>query len=190
MQSCIYISEAKRPFTVPEIDELGVRAASFNADVDITGYLYFHRDRFVQFLEGPTAGLDQVLDRIRADERHEIPSSAVAPGFPQAPVSRLVDALHRPSGDRRNTTGVPAQRWPAAFAQIPKRVRKLGHGHLANGRLPCLSPDEARGDGSVGGLGLRGGGDRRSRYGQPVPDGTKGRCAAGRLAYGEARRRA
>lgn len=46
-------------------------ARSFNASHGITGVLIFDGDRFCQFIEGPPDDIDGLVERLRADPRHD-----------------------------------------------------------------------------------------------------------------------
>ena len=45
-------------------------ARSFNASHGITGVLVFDGDRFCQFIEGPPADIDGLVERLAKDSRH------------------------------------------------------------------------------------------------------------------------
>ena len=52
------------------VDDIVLPAMSKNRRLDITGCLWFDRDRFLQTLEGPEEAVDSVYSRIEADSRH------------------------------------------------------------------------------------------------------------------------
>jgi hypothetical protein len=68
----IYQSSAVVPFGERELDELEQFAATHNAVHGISGYLFFERGKFIQYFEGEQADVDQLLENIRRDTRHEI----------------------------------------------------------------------------------------------------------------------
>ncbi len=62
-----------RAATLPseaELDALVAKARVRNHSVGVTGMLLYERGRFLQTLEGPTEGLDQIWNSIRRDDRH------------------------------------------------------------------------------------------------------------------------
>lgn len=68
----MYISEALSKFEGYRLDELAQRAAEKNARLDITGYLYFERQRFLQYIEGEPNTLESLMATIERDNRHEV----------------------------------------------------------------------------------------------------------------------
>jgi len=53
------------------VDDIVLPAMAKNRRLDITGCLWFDRDRFLQTLEGPEESVDFVFKRIEADGRHD-----------------------------------------------------------------------------------------------------------------------
>lgn len=53
------------------VDDIVLPAMAKNRRLDITGCLWFDRDRFLQTLEGPAETVDGVFSRIGGDSRHE-----------------------------------------------------------------------------------------------------------------------
>lgn len=53
-----------------EIDALLVDARDFNAKCDVSGVLLHHDGNFLQYIEGPTAGVAAVYRRILQSRRH------------------------------------------------------------------------------------------------------------------------
>ncbi len=72
MQRLIYYSVAKINFDSAKLESLAKFAAERNTDFNITGYLFFYQDQFVQYLEGPKKAIDQLLLNLKKDSRHEI----------------------------------------------------------------------------------------------------------------------
>ncbi|WNJ21101.1 BLUF domain-containing protein [Pontibacter sp. G13] len=70
--SVLYVSEAVQEFDVPALKELAQFASSKNEEFGITGYLYFEKRRFLQYIEGPKEHIDQLVTNIAGDERHKI----------------------------------------------------------------------------------------------------------------------
>lgn len=53
------------------VDDIVLPAMAKNRRLDITGCLWFDRDRFLQTLEGPDETVDRVYSQIEADNRHD-----------------------------------------------------------------------------------------------------------------------
>lgn len=71
-QLVAYISEYAGP---PEdvdrqLADIRQTAKRFNRDNQISGVLFFLNNRFLQVLEGETAALEKLLEKIEADPRH------------------------------------------------------------------------------------------------------------------------
>eukprot|EP00667_Euglena_gracilis_P008015 EG_transcript_8106 len=56
--------------TRADLSELGRRAAEFNTQRNVTGFLLFTRPYFLQFLEGPSEAVKRLYRRLRGDPRH------------------------------------------------------------------------------------------------------------------------
>lgn len=72
MTGVIYLSEEMEPFSVRGLRDLAAHSSEKNAKVGLTGYLFYQRGRFIQYLEGPREALEQVFGRIEKDKRHEM----------------------------------------------------------------------------------------------------------------------
>jgi len=66
----VYMSTAIGVLRAEELDRIYLRAKSANARAGITGLLLFYEGAFLQVLEGPSAGVISLVDRIRRDRRH------------------------------------------------------------------------------------------------------------------------
>jgi len=66
----IYLSTAVRQLPDADLQELLTQARSFNADNQITGVLLYHKQNFVQVIEGDEAVVRPLYERIRQDTRH------------------------------------------------------------------------------------------------------------------------
>jgi len=53
------------------VDDIVLPAMTKNRRLDITGCLWFDRDRFLQTLEGPDETVDRVYSQIETDGRHD-----------------------------------------------------------------------------------------------------------------------
>ncbi|SDK70780.1 BLUF domain-containing protein [Stenotrophomonas pavanii] len=77
IRAVVYISEASDP---PMGDKLGLRAAKlddlvddavrFNRGAGVSGVLLFDGERFLQYLEGPSDGLDVAYSRVLGASSH------------------------------------------------------------------------------------------------------------------------
>lgn len=65
-----YVSEASRSLTEERLQRLVAEAVQFNESVDVTGTLLFDGSRFLQYLEGPEAGINAAYTRILAAGSH------------------------------------------------------------------------------------------------------------------------
>ncbi|MGV8940114.1 MAG: BLUF domain-containing protein [Lysobacter sp.] len=70
LRSIAYTSVATRDFTAEDLDALLLDARGFNASVEVTGTLFFHQDKFFQYIEGSDAGIDLVYKRILRSNSH------------------------------------------------------------------------------------------------------------------------
>lgn len=72
VESRVYLSRAALPFDVVTLQQLADRSSVANVRADVTGFLTYRDGSFVQYLEGPTTALDNLLVKIVADRRHEV----------------------------------------------------------------------------------------------------------------------
>ena len=70
MYEITYYSIAKPNLTTDEIEAILHLARVFNAKHGITGCLLFHKNQFIQILEGERVVLDGLLAKIKSDPRH------------------------------------------------------------------------------------------------------------------------
>jgi hypothetical protein len=66
----VYRSQAMRAFSVAELHALTEAARQRNAQENITGVVVYDNGRFYQWLEGPDANVERVMQSIRRDPRH------------------------------------------------------------------------------------------------------------------------
>lgn len=69
--SLVYTSSAVRPFSEDELAQLLTLSRTRNSVRDITGLLLYRGGEFVQILEGPGPDIEQLMDEIRRDPRHD-----------------------------------------------------------------------------------------------------------------------
>ncbi|UII76548.1 BLUF domain-containing protein [Flagellimonas sp. HMM57] len=72
MKCVLYISKALEPFTNEELKQLSTVSTGNNQKRGITGYLYYENMRFLQYMEGKEHMIDQMVDKIAHDKRHEL----------------------------------------------------------------------------------------------------------------------
>ncbi|QWN07038.1 BLUF domain-containing protein [Xanthomonas citri] len=70
LQAVAYVSEARRPMSMGELDRLLISSSAHNSQAGITGVLLYDGARFFQYFEGPPAGVRQTYDRVRQSSRH------------------------------------------------------------------------------------------------------------------------
>ena len=71
LQALVYVSSAKRLLSADELTHLLECARERNAKEKVTGVLLYSHGKFMQYLEGPAAGLNTVYEVIKADAKHE-----------------------------------------------------------------------------------------------------------------------
>lgn len=72
IKGIVYISKAAVGFNLPELKELSEIASECNQQHEISGYLYFEKGYFLQYIEGENTIVDRLLDNIKKDKRHEV----------------------------------------------------------------------------------------------------------------------
>lgn len=72
MKALVYSSKACVTFTLADLQQLADSAAQRNQADAITGYLYFDKGRFMQYIEGEVAALEDLKARLLRDPRHQI----------------------------------------------------------------------------------------------------------------------
>ena len=70
LYSLLYMSTAQILFTPARMDELLEQSRRNNARAGITGLLVFRDGAFMQLLEGPEQAVQELMRKIRTDERH------------------------------------------------------------------------------------------------------------------------
>ena len=70
MLSIVYVSAAAHPMSDGDIAAILLQSRRNNAAAGLTGALLYHRDRFIQVLEGPDDSVRARFDLIAADPRH------------------------------------------------------------------------------------------------------------------------
>ncbi len=70
LQSLVYVSTAAHFFSPAEIDHLLERAQARNTQEAVTGVLFYNDGSILQYLEGPSSGLTNIYEIIKADPLH------------------------------------------------------------------------------------------------------------------------
>jgi hypothetical protein len=70
LHALVYVSTASRALSNEELQHLLDRARIRNSKEGITGVLLYSHRNFIQYLEGPPAGLERVYAIIKADPQH------------------------------------------------------------------------------------------------------------------------
>lgn len=73
LRTLLYVSKSLIPQDEAQrqIEKIIETARVRNAALGVTGVLIFTEARFAQVLEGPGEAIDAIMDRLRADPRHE-----------------------------------------------------------------------------------------------------------------------
>ena len=66
----VYVSNATSPLKLEELKEIEKVAIRNNGELQITGLLTYCDGKFMQFLEGEQADVDEVFEKIVGDGRH------------------------------------------------------------------------------------------------------------------------
>lgn len=70
-QSLLYISNASRELHVDDIKYILEHAAATNISKNISGFLLYKNDNFVQLLEGSKEIVEETYQKISRDDRHD-----------------------------------------------------------------------------------------------------------------------
>jgi hypothetical protein len=101
----IYLSSAVGVLRADELDRILLRSKASNSGAGITGLLLFHEGTFLHVVEGPTAGVASLMQKIRRDRRHSAlivleAGPCQARAFPAAPL-HYVAARHLSAGEKQ-----------------------------------------------------------------------------------------
>ena len=66
----VYVSNATSPLKLEELKEIEKVAIRNNGELQITGLLTYCDGKFMQFLEGEQADVDEIFEKIVGDGRH------------------------------------------------------------------------------------------------------------------------
>ncbi|WP_103072389.1 BLUF domain-containing protein [Aquimarina sediminis] len=74
LKGIVYVSEALVDFSADELIALAADASNCNVEYGITGYLYYEKGFFLQYIEGDQDRIDTLMDNIDRDKRHRVHS--------------------------------------------------------------------------------------------------------------------
>ena len=72
LKSILYVSAGLKNFTPKEMEDLAEIAYSNNLMLNLSGYLFYVKNTFIQYLEGPEENLNELFSRICSDDRHTV----------------------------------------------------------------------------------------------------------------------
>lgn len=72
MKSALYISKANISFDESELVTLQQFASEMNSKFGISGYLYFEKGHFIQYIEGPEEAMANLITNLQGDSRHKV----------------------------------------------------------------------------------------------------------------------
>jgi hypothetical protein len=72
MLTLVYASDAVRPMTPEDLDQILISARAFNGDAGVTGLLVYAQQAFFQALEGPPAAVESAYARAATSTRHRL----------------------------------------------------------------------------------------------------------------------
>lgn len=72
MKCVLYISKALKSFHTDDLTQLSETSTINNQKKGITGYLYFENNCFLQYMEGDETIINEMVDKISHDKRHEL----------------------------------------------------------------------------------------------------------------------
>lgn len=70
LHEIVYVSRSLIGGWGPDLLDIGREALRRNAEIGVTGALFFDGERFAQVLEGPFDAVSLLMERIRHDARH------------------------------------------------------------------------------------------------------------------------
>ncbi|NNC33612.1 MAG: BLUF domain-containing protein [Croceitalea sp.] len=72
LKCVLYVSKAKMVFSQTDLDRLAEVSTKNNEELDITGYLFYEKNYFLQYMEGPPKSINNMIHKIALDDRHEL----------------------------------------------------------------------------------------------------------------------
>jgi len=72
MHALIYLSNVSQPLDQDDVIEIATKAAIKNKRIGVTGFLSSRGSQFIQYLEGETKTIKELIETIENDSRHDI----------------------------------------------------------------------------------------------------------------------
>jgi hypothetical protein len=72
MLSLVYLSDAVRPMSSSDLDQILLDARAFNADAGVTGLLVYAQQRFLQVIEGPAPAVEGAFAQAAGSSKHRL----------------------------------------------------------------------------------------------------------------------
>ena len=70
MHQLIYTSEARPDLSSEDLFRIIEQSARNNPSADITGFLLYRKNKFLQLIEGPLLSLETLISKLENDTRH------------------------------------------------------------------------------------------------------------------------
>ncbi|MBL8481422.1 MAG: BLUF domain-containing protein, partial [Rhodocyclaceae bacterium] len=70
LEAIVYVSTCSRPPSQADLEQLLVSARERNIEYAVTGALVYHDHSFIQYFEGPRAGIAVVYEHVRRSSLH------------------------------------------------------------------------------------------------------------------------
>jgi hypothetical protein len=142
LQALVYVSTASHQLSEAEISHLLDRARTRNAQEQVTGVLLYSHGNFMQYLEGPGAGVARVYEHIVADPLHHGIIELVREPIPAREFSDWTMAFRSISAFGMSSPGMFDERFIAKIdpaAAAPSVTHSLLWKFWNKGRLemPC-----------------------------------------------------
>lgn len=68
----VYVSDAVRPMTSADLDQVLLEARAFNEEAGVTGLLVYAQQRFLQAMEGPPAAVEAAFAQAESSSKHRL----------------------------------------------------------------------------------------------------------------------
>lgn len=79
LKAIVYLSKATAVTDHLEVEGLVEVAQKANAKHQVTGFIVYQKDHFLQYIEGSTLAVDQLMKNIRIDKRHQVLTTITIP---------------------------------------------------------------------------------------------------------------
>jgi len=72
VQSYVYLSKSKFHYSSEDVERFYLKFSKKNKAHKISGFLIFDRLMFLQYIEGPKHHIENLMGKIREDDRHQV----------------------------------------------------------------------------------------------------------------------